>query len=88
MGCSPPGAEGGDMRFIPHCAPAFPSCVYGLRPDTQRYAVYMRGFLFSTTLLRLHVRALLSSRCFAAGKRRHVEMIKRRRKMFVAENSK
>ena len=22
MGCSPPGAEGGDMRFIPHCAPA------------------------------------------------------------------
>ena len=22
MGCSPPGAGGGDMRFIPHCAPA------------------------------------------------------------------
>ena len=88
IGCSPPGAEGCDMRFTAHCVLLFFSCEYGLRPETHRYAVYMSGFLFHSTLLRLHGRAPPSSRCFAAGKRRHVQMMQTEKENSCCEKNK
>ena len=79
MGCSPPGAEGDTSASLPIVLLLFLSCVYGLRPETQRWPLYMSGFLFRTTLLRLRVRAPRSSRCFAAGNRRHVQMMQTER---------